>query len=87
MCSLGFVKFFVKLGARLTILLGLAVLAFGCFVLYKTYGTNYKSNFPNWSLDLYYNDADWLKTLQEYGFIILGVVIIIMGACGTSGVS
>lgn len=45
MGSLEFVKFIVRLGARLTIVLGLAVLFFGCYVLYATLSQGYSSNF------------------------------------------
>ena len=41
----------------------------------------------NFYVDLYYNTADWLKTLQEYGFIILGLLIILIGFAGMRGAS
>lgn len=39
----------------------------------------------NLSIDLYYNSSDLLKVLQEYGFLIFGLVIFIFGLCGISG--
>ncbi|CAD8044828.1 unnamed protein product [Paramecium primaurelia] len=73
------VKKVVDFSASIIALLGLAILCFGIYVLYKQVGLNYS--------DLYFNTADWLKTLQEYGFIILGIVIMIIGMAGIDGAS
>ncbi|CAD8133287.1 unnamed protein product [Paramecium octaurelia] len=74
-----FVKKVVGFGAFLIILIGLTLLGFGFYALYKQVGLNYE--------DLYFNTASWLKTLLEYGLIILGALILITGIAGAKGSS
>ncbi|CAD8135655.1 unnamed protein product [Paramecium pentaurelia] len=71
------VKSVVKFSGNIIAAIGLVILCFGLFVLYNEVGLDYQ--------DLYYNSADWLKTLQEYGFIIIGTVIFLIGCTGVHG--
>ncbi|CAD8053070.1 unnamed protein product [Paramecium sonneborni] len=70
-------KSIIKFSASIIGGIGLVILCFGLYVLYNQVGLDYQ--------DLYYNSADWLKTLQEYGFIILGVLILLIGSAGIHG--
>ncbi|KAM3143935.1 hypothetical protein pb186bvf_003986 [Paramecium bursaria] len=70
-------KAIVKNSARIIIALGLVIFAFGLYVLWQTVTGDYKN--------LYINDSDWLKTFQQYGVIIIGLVIFLFGLAGVYG--
>ncbi|CAK85183.1 unnamed protein product (macronuclear) [Paramecium tetraurelia] len=72
-----FVKSLVKFSANLIASVGLVIVCCGLFVLYNKVGIEYQ--------ELYHTNADWLKTLQEYVFIILGVLIFLIGCAGLYG--
>ncbi|CAD8139348.1 unnamed protein product [Paramecium octaurelia] len=72
-----FVKSLVKFSANLIAGVGLVIVCCGLFVLYNKVGIDYQ--------ELYHTNAEWLKTLQQYVFIILGVLIFLTGCAGVYG--
>lgn len=57
------IKTIINLSANITTVLGFLLLVFGFYLLFQQYGVSYGGKYQFY-IDLYYNSADWLKTLQ-----------------------